>query len=176
MVAYAAFALGAVPLVALGVMHRAGRPRDAGWWGIAGAFAVSFLADLASLVVGHPLVSQVYPVTQAALIAAVLLPSRPLVESVIALFLCAAAGSIVVRQAAGLDVLLHTIAWGGIALIAYDQLPKGALRSALVYGFGLGVVAWWAFVAVPGWWTWGAFQLTRVFAVGGFTLAAWRAR
>ena len=171
-----AHALGIVPLLWLAVLHATGQKRDAGWWWIAGALSVSFIADTASHWVPHPLVSQVYPVTQAALIAAVLLPSRPLVESVIALFLCAAAGSIVVRQAAGLDVLLHTIAWGGIALIAYDQLPKGALRSALVYGFGLGVVAWWAFVAVPGWWTWGAFQLTRVFAVGGFTLAAWRSR
>ena len=171
LVGEAAHALGLVPIVAVAVQWLRGVKLDPAAFWMALAFAVSFVADCFP----HRYASQVYPVTQAAIFAAVLLPSHKGVERLVALILCAAAISILARNAAGLDVMLHVISWGAISALAWMQMPNGVLRTCLTLGFGLGAIAWVGFVAYPTFGWWGAYQVTRLIAVGGFVYAV-RAR
>jgi hypothetical protein len=164
--------LGIVPLAVMVGLAMRGQRREAGYWLMAGGFAVSFVADFFP----HPAASQLYPITQAALFALVLLPNRPAVEAGIAAVLFAASVSIVARQGVGLDVLLHAVAWGSISALAWTQLPKGHLRNALTCGFGLAVPAWCWFVLARDWPSWVALQGTRVYAVGLFAWAVVRER
>lgn len=167
----AAALLGLIPVAAV----LAGRPRGSAWYWLAAAFAVSFGADMAGSS-GHALVaSQVYPVTQSAIFALVLAPARvavPVIGGIVAV----AAGSAAWRDAAGLDFALHAAAWGSVAVIAWRELTPGALRTALLVGFGGGLVAWAGFVLTPGWWWWLAYQGTRAIAAGWFVVAVWQVR
>lgn len=166
---YLAAAIGAVPLLAVAAL----RPRGSAWWWLAAAFGVSLVADIASLAWGHPLLSQVYPVTQAALFALVLAPVAVAVP-VIGLTLAAAGASVAWREAAGLDFLLHAVAWGSTAALAWRYVLPGALRTALLVGFGGGVLAWAGFVLAPGWLWWALYQSTRALAAGWFVVAVWQ--
>lgn len=165
--------LGLVPALTLLTLRRAGRVVPSAWWWMAWAFAVSFVADAASLVLTHPLVSQTYPVTQAALFLLILLPQAEAV-AVIGGLLAVAAGSLWLRQGEGLDFPLHAVAWGSIAVAAWHVLRPGWLRAALGMGFAALVVAWAGYVAVPGWWTWGGFQMVRAMQAAAFAVAAWQ--
>jgi hypothetical protein len=162
-----AHGLGAVPLAWLALLAVRGYRVDAAWWWMAVAFGVSFAADVASLVVGHPLVSQTYPVLQGAVFTLALVPSRYAVR-VIAAFFVAAAVSVTIRHAAGLDVLLHVVSWGFVAAFAVNRVP------ALAWGFAALCVAWLAYVAWPGWWTWGAMQAVRGVTACAWGVSAWR--
>lgn len=164
-------ALGLVPLVALALLRARGHRRDAAWWWMAVAFAVSFVADAVTLVAPHRYVAQVYPFLQAGILLAVLLPRR-WVEVAGALLLAAAAVSITGRSGGGHDVLLRTVAFGMVAAVAWVRVPRGTLRTALVVGFGGGAVAWWGYVVAPGWVSWSALQAVRLVAVVGFAKAA----
>ena len=84
----------------------------------------------------------------------------------------AVGASVAWREAAGLDIALHAVAWGSTAALAWRYLLPGALRTALLT-FGFGVVAWGGFVLEPGWAWWLAYQATRVLAAGWFTVAVW---
>ena len=162
-------ALGLVPLAWV-AWHR---PRRASWWWMAVAFAVSFAADLATLYWPHRYVSQVYPVLQAGLFVAILLP-RKYAEWVIAVVLVAASVSIVGRDAAGLDVLLRMVAFGSVAGASY-WLPAGPLRTALLVYFAGGALAWLGYVLAPGWTTYAGLQAARVVGIGCWCYAARRA-
>lgn len=168
---YLALAFGLVPLLAVALL----RPKGSAWWWLAVAFGVSFVADLASLWWGHPLISQTYPVLQAGLFALVIAP-RPVAIGTIGLVAVASAVSLGLRIAEGLDFMLHAVAWGSTAILARRYLIPGALRTALLLGFGGGVVAWTGFVIDPGWFWWLALQTTRALAAGWFCVAVWQAR
>lgn len=165
----AASSVGAVPLLAV----LASRPRGSAWWWLAAAFAVSLVADVAALAFGHPLLSQVYPVAQSGLFALVLAPTAVAVP-VVGVVLAAAGISVAWREAAGLDFLLHAVAWGSTAALAWHYLMPSAIRTALLVGFGGGVVAWTGFVLDPGWTWWLVYQSTRVLAAGWFAVAVWQ--
>jgi len=162
-----AHAVGAVPLLWLAWLAGRGYRVDAAWWWMAVAFAVSLVADAASLVVGHPIVSQTYPLLQGAVFTLALVPSRYAVR-VIGAFFVAAAVSVSLRHAAGLDVLLHVVSWGAVAAFAVNRVP------ALAWGFAALCVAWLGYVAWPGWWSWGAMQGVRVVTACAWSVAAWR--
>ena len=167
---YAAAFVGLVPFLA--VLAR--RPKGSAWWWLAAAFGVSFVADMGALALGHPLLSQVYPVAQSGIFALVLAPASVAVP-VIGLALAAAGASVTWRDAAGLDFLLHAVAWGSTAVLAWRYVMPGALRTALLVGFGGGLVAWAGFVLEPGWFWWLAYQVTRALAAGWFAVAVWQA-
>ena len=165
-----ATALGLVPLLAVAVR----RPKGSAWWWLAAAFGVSFVADVGALALGHGLTSQVYPVAQSGIFALVLAPASVAVP-VIGLALAAAGASITWREAAGLDFLLHAVAWGSTAVLAYRYVIPGALRTSLLVGFGGGLGAWAGFVLESGWFWWLSYQVTRALAAGWFCAAVWQA-
>jgi hypothetical protein len=136
-------ALGAVPLLWLAWLRTKGKRREAGYWWIALAFAVSFVADAVTLVAPHRYVAQVYPLLQAGIVMTVLLPRR-WAEVAIALSIAAAAASVSARDGAGHDVLLRVVAFGTVAGVSLWRLRPGALHSALVTYFGVGALAWCA--------------------------------
>ena len=138
------------------------------------AFGVSFLADVAAKVVGPAFPSQVYPVLQAGLFALALLPRRA-VSWVMVAVLAAASTSIMARGAEGLDILLRVVAWGSVAGIGWFA-KDAALRASLLIAFGLGCLAWLAYVYAPGWWTWGFLQTCRAVGTGWFVVAVVRAK
>lgn len=162
-------ALGLLPLAWLVVTKRGA---GAAWWWMAGAFAVSFVADVLTLVYDHRLVSQVYPVLQAGLFAAILLP-RKYAEWTIAVILVAASASIAGRNADGFDVLMRVIAFGSVAGVAW-MLPQSALRTSLLVYFAGGAVAWCGYVLAPGWTSWGLLQMARAVGIGCWCYAAKR--
>lgn len=163
-------ALGLIPLAVVALR----RPKGSAWWYLAGAFAVSFVADMAGRFGYGFIGSQTYPVLQVGIIALVIAP-RPVAIGAIGLIALASAVSLGYRDAKGLDYLLHAVAWGSTALLAYRYLMPGALRTALLVGFGGGLVAWTGFVIDPGWFYWFALQTTRALAAGWFCVAAWQA-
>mgnify|MGYP001559136752 CR=1 FL=1 len=168
-----AHAVGAVPIAVLVALRVRGVRRASAWWILAAAFAVSFVADSLAHWVSPPLISQVYPVTQAGLFALVLAPASVAVP-VIGLTIAAAGASVTWRDAAGLDFLLHAVAWGSTAVLAWRYLLAGPLRTSLLVGFGGGLVAWLGFASDPGFMWWGALQTCRALAAGWFAVAVWQ--
>lgn len=158
--------LGLLPLVLVAAFRA---PR-AYWW-LALAFGVSFLADTASHFISPFWVSRVYVVSQSALVAAVFLDRADALWTLAALVVLGLLG--VFLQPSGPEVFTHTCAWGVAALIAYEMAPQPLRRSLLVY-FGWGLVAWVAYVWVPGWTSWGAYQMTRLVGILLFGLACWK--
>lgn len=169
-IGYALTTLGLVPLLALAWLHWRGERRGAMWWWLASAFGVSFLADVASLVWGHPLISQAYPLLQAGIFTAVLVP-RAWTTGIVGLFAVASAVSLVTRRGEGLDLLLHVVGWLTVSVVAWARVPDGWLRVTLALGFLSLAWAWCAFVAWPGFGTWGAMQAVRVAMAVGFVVA-----
>lgn len=144
---------------------------DRAYWIIALAFGVSFIADTVSM--HEPslawLISLVYPVSQAALIAAVLLPRRDTITFVCALVVSGLV-SVALRGTQGPDVLLRTVAWLGLAFLVMDRWALGRLRTALVVYFGVGWMAWLLraiYLTVP-WW-----YVTQSVRLAGILLFCW---
>lgn len=144
MLSWLAFALGAVPLAFLLTLHFRGEWRERAWWLMALGFAVSFVADALSLVVGHGVTSQVYLLSQGAVFA-VALATRDVAVSFVAILAASAGASIALRHGNGLDVVLHTVAWGGVAGLGW--LRNDAVGRVLAWGFAGLVLAWWGYVA-----------------------------
>lgn len=166
MPALAAHFLGLVPLLLVAAFRA---PR-AYWW-LAGAFGVSFLADSVARYSDPFWVSRVYPVSQAALVAAVFLSRSEALWTLGALVVLGLLG--VFLEPAGPELFTHTCAWGLAALLAYEVAPEPLRRSLLVY-FGWGTLAWFAYVAVPGYPSWLAYQGTRLVGIGLFGYACWK--
>jgi hypothetical protein len=169
---YVAYAVGAAPLAWLVMLAMRGERRDAAWWWLAGAFFVSFVADSVALAGVEPwLMSLVYPVSQAAIVGAVLLEREDA-----ALFVCGlvTVGIVAVlwRGVGTPDVLVHTVAWASIGVIAFDRDALGRLRLALVVAFGFGWMAWLGYTLSPGYLTWLCYQGVRALGIGTFCWAA----
>jgi len=163
--------LGLVPLVwVAGRSVWARHLPNAGHWWLALAFGVSWLADTAAHWVDPWLVGLVYPVTQAAIIGAVLLPRREagiFAAALVAVGIAAAGG----ERVQGPDVLLRTVAWAGLAGIVWPRRNLGPLRTALLLAFGTGWLAWLGYAMWPGWTSWGLYQGTRALGAGWFCWA-----
>jgi hypothetical protein len=163
--------MGLVPLVWVVALRFRGRAIGAAWYWLAAAFAVSWLADTAALIVDPDLVGNLYPITQAALIGAVLLDRLEAAQFVVALVFVGV-GSVLWHGVAGPDVLLRTVAWGAVTLIVWRLPLPGRLRASLLVTFGLGWACWMAYAANPGWPSWSVYQTTRLVGTALFCLAA----
>jgi len=128
-------------------------------------FAVSWVADLAAHWVNPSIVSASYPLTQGAIIGALLLSRREAMLLVGVLMVAGLAASL----ADGF--LLRTVAWGSVVGIAY-QRTTGRLQVALVTGFSLMWAGWLGYLLHPDWGTWGIYQCARLLAVGLFCWAS----
>lgn len=159
-----------IPLLFLLWLHRQGEKRGQEWWWLAFAFLVSWLADTAAHWLDPDLVGNLYPVSQAAIIGAVLLFRREAF-----LFLAVLVGTallVVWPGASGIDVFLRTVAWGAVVALVYDYHALGRLRTSLLVYFGAGLLAWWGYALWPGWPSWLAYQGTRL---SGLLLFCWAA-
>jgi hypothetical protein len=162
-----------LPLVWLSILSFRGRHQDAAYWWIAAAFAVSWLADTAAHFTNPWAVSLVYPVTQTAVIGAVLLPRRS-VLTLILILVASALVTVMLRgdQVPGPDVFFHTIAWGAVCWLVADKWYTGRIRTCLLVYFGLGWVGWMIhteWLIVP---TWFVFQSARL---AGLCIFCWAA-
>jgi hypothetical protein len=159
--------MGLVPLLWLVALHTRGRRQDVALWWLAGAFAVSWVADTAALWVDPWLVSLVYPLSQVAIVGAVFLLRADAITLIAALLTVGLAAAIVNGKP---DVLLHTAAWGAAAGIVADRWELGRLRTALLVYFALGWLCWIGYAIWPGWWSWGLLQASRA---AGIALFCW---
>ena len=159
--------MGLLPLLWLFALRGGGWNPDKISWGIAIAFAISWLADTAAHWIDPWLVSLVYPVLQAGLIAAMLRPAR---EVKMFLVMLAIAGIVATlnTRVRGPDVLLHTVAWLGIAVMVLRQRDR---RWMPLLGFVGMWVCWLLYRGSPGWLSWGLFQSARAATMGGFCWA-----
>lgn len=158
--------IGIVPLVWLILSRRLYDP--SAWW-IALAFGVSWVTDMAARWVDPWVLSVVYPVSQGALLALATLPRRR-ADHFIALLCVAGVASILWHGATGPDLLLRTVAWGGIAGVVWPRRDMGRMRLAILVAFGGGLLAWYGYAAAPGWASWIAYQAVRL---AGVLLFSW---
>lgn len=138
---------------------------DAAWWWLAVAFAVSWIADTAAdaLPRSHGWIpSLLYPVTQTALVGAVLLPRRR-AWMLLGLLLGVAGASLAWRAYQGPDVVLRSVAWLAVVwiVVTRPELPRRLGMALLVY-FGVGLVAWLAHAEWVTLATWYPYQATRL--------------
>lgn len=140
------------------------------WWWLAGAFAVSWIADTMAHF-GNPWVpAAVYPMSQAAMVGSVFLNRRDAMLLVSALAVVGIVG-VLGEGVTGPTVLLQTVASLSVCGIVWT-LPVPRLRVTLLTAFGLGWLAWIGYVLNPGWATWIVFQGVRAASLGLFCWAS----
>jgi hypothetical protein len=144
------------------------RERRVLWWWIAGAFAISWLADAATLV-GYPtwVPASIYPVGQAGLLA-VVLAQRP--APWLGLLMVAGIVGVYWEGVTGPTLILDTIAAGVVVRVAWS-LTYVPLRLTLLMAFWVGGIAWIGYVLWPGWTSWGLYQGIRAASLGMFCWA-----
>jgi len=155
-VANACYALGLVPVAWLVALWSGGRQFSAAWWWLAAAYGISFAADTVAHWVNPWLVSAVYPITQAAFVAGVLLTRRNLYR-----FLGVMAVAAIIGTGLNSSIPLRTVAWGTVAGLVWQRPDLGRLRVALLVTFGFGWLAWLWQATAPGWPSWGTLQSVR---------------
>lgn len=139
------------------------------WWWLAGAFAVSWIADFAAHYTNPWLPAAVYPISQVGIIATVFLARRD-AALLVAILAGIGVGAIWWQGVRGPDVLLQVVASASVVGIAW-QLPMQRLRLVLLVAFGGGAIAWLVYVIAPGWATWGLYQAVRASSLGLFCWA-----
>lgn len=160
-----------IPFAVLVWRGAAGHKHEVGWWWLAVAFLVSWLADTAAHYVHPNVLSLAYPITQCALVGMVLLPKREAVRFL--LLLCVTGMLAAVANNGGPDLILRTVAFGMTAGIV-AAFTTGLLRVSLLAYFGGGLALWWVFVLAPSYESWLAYQATRVVGITLFCVAASR--
>lgn len=163
--------IGLIPLICLATLWWNGEQRDAAYWWLAVAFGVSWLADMAALVIDPFTVSLVYPISQTGLIAAVFLSKRGARILVLGLLGIGAVAAMI-HEPGKPDFLLHACAWAMIVAMVEDINALPTIRAALLIYFGLGLLAWASYVIIPGWTSWLFFQSCRAVGLGIFCYAA----
>lgn len=171
MVYLVAITLNLLPLAGLSLRSARGRAVAPAWWWMGAGFAVSWLADVGGYLVGTRAVSTIYPVGQALCFLVALVP-RPLPAMLVVVGAGVLAVFLRVRWHLDYDVLLHTVACGSIVAAALQA--KAPVLPALAIGFGLWLLAWWAFVVYRSPNAYSAYQLCRCAGVGLFLCAALR--
>lgn len=168
---------GLVPLAALAVLWVRDRPRPPALWGIAGAFAVSWVADtLAHWMPPGWAVSAVYPVAQFGILYLVLAPPT------LALACTVATGAVAIWAIdagtySGPDALIRIV--GALFILSLSTGSRPPIRRALFVYFGLGAVCWAPLVFLPGespafLFCWLAYQSCRMLGLGLLTWTLWR--
>lgn len=164
-----------IPLTWLVLLHRDGQKRGAAWWWLAAAFTVSWVADAIARELPPDerwVVSLVYVVSQAALIGAVFLDRLDALRFTLVLGMVGVADVLLFGRAvlAGPDILLRTVAWGSVAGLAWQTPAR--VRASLLVTFGLGLVCWLAYTAVPGWTTYLTYKAAWTTGLVVFCAAA----
>lgn len=139
------------PLALLLYLHQRGESRNIAYWWIAGAYAVSWVADWLADLLPVQIPSLVYPIVQSAIVGAVLLSAPD--GRVFVWALCGLA-LVAIGFLPDLDVLLRTVAWLVISVAAWRAQTIGLTRAALLVTFGAGLIGWYAFLilqSVPSW-------------------------
>lgn len=163
--------MGLAPLVWLALLRVRGRSIGVEWYWLAGVFAVSWLADTAAHWGNSWLVGLAYPVSQAAIVGLVLLSRREGLTLIITLVIVGVV-DVLWFGIESPDILLRTVAWGAISVIAYRFHQLGRLRASLLAAFYFGLLAWIAYVIWPGWTSWSLYQSTRLLGILLFCWAA----
>jgi hypothetical protein len=167
------FWMGLLPIAWLSIRRARGQRSAAVWWWVAGAFGISWIADLIAQFLPTQdrwAVSLVYPVSQTAIIGAVLLPRR----IAQALLGCLAVLAIIAALTQGIgtpDLMLRAVAW--LSIVATVWLTSNIpirLQACLLVSFGLGLAAWMALIRWGSVQTWYAYQETRL---AGLLLFCW---
>lgn len=177
--------MGLLPLAWLVGLRAAKQQRGAAWWWLAGALGVSWLADTAATWVNADLVGNLYPISQSALVGAVLLDREDAKRLVIVL---GAVGVVAVtwRGPLGVDVLLSTVANGAAAGIAWKYRAIGRVRLSLLIYFGGAGLVWLVYGARIGYCAklipclydpatinlWMFYQAVRALGIGAFCWAS----
>lgn len=164
----AAWWVALLPVLVLVSLHQSGRPREAVYWWVGVAFAVSWVADALAHVVDSHITSLVYPLVQSAIIGAVLLRQRDALELVL---VAVGAGLLAVCSLPSYDVLLRTVAWAPIAYLAWHRPERDLAGFSLVISFGLGLVFWYGYNVAPSFDSWAAYQFVRAVGLLAFGAA-----
>lgn len=160
-----------VPLLWLAWLHWRGRDPGLAFWWLAGAFAVSWLADTAAHFANPWVVSKVYPVSQAAIVGMVFLSRRDAMLLIVVLALVGILDVLWIGIG-DFDILLRTVAWLSVVGIVWPLRQLGRLRTSLLVYFGLGLAMWWGYAIWPGWTSWLGYQGVRAIGILWFCLAA----
>lgn len=173
---YACTALGVVPLVWLSALYRGGRRFPSMWWWVAGAYGVSFPADLWALAGWSDpwAVSTTYPVSAAGVVGMVLLTGQDSFRFLGVLVVMVALAALF-PPAEG-TVPVRVVAWGAVAVLAFRRPDLGRLRYALLTTFGLGLLSWWCYVRWGSLGTWSVNQGVRAIGTALFCWAALQPR
>jgi len=164
-----------IPLAWLTLREAMGRPSDRGYWVLAIAFAVSWVADSGAHWADPAVMSSTYVGLQASLIGMALLIRKEAALMVLALTMTGVVAVIVQHaQHQQLDVLFHTVAWLAVCGIVVDRWMLGRVRTALLTAFGLQWLCWLVLVAVRTYPAGYAFHGARVLGYGLFCWAAYR--
>lgn len=155
-----------VPLLWLATWKR---DLGAAWWWIAGAFAVSWIADTAALWASPWVVGVLYPVSQSAIIGAVFLSRRDAVR-LVGIVVGIGVIDVLWHGTTGPDILLRTVAWLSVVGIVYPLRQLERLRICLLVAFGLGWACWMGYTINPGWTSWLLYQSVRL---AGILLFCW---
>lgn len=151
-----------LPLLWLGVLAYYGQRRSALWWTFALILGLSWIADTAAHWIDPWLVSRTYPLLQAVILGAVLLPADRLWRLLVVL----GATGLIAASTTGPDILTHTVAWTSMLVILWPTRdPMGRAFALIVLGNWLG---WLGYTIAPGWGTWGLYQGLRAFGLGVF--------
>lgn len=172
--AYTFYGLELLPLVWLAALWSGGHRLPASWWWLAVALAVSFVADTVALMLA-PLdrwtVSAFYPITQAGLVSYVLLPTPRARRFIAALVVV----GILAALAPSRTLPTRTVAWLGVAGLAWRTPLPPRLRLALGWLFGLGWVSWLGVEIWPGILpSWLTYKIVWTVGLGVFCWAALR--
>jgi hypothetical protein len=161
--------MGLIPLLWLTLLKSQGHQRSGIWWGLAIVFAVSVAANTAAHFLDAWAISAVYPLVQAIVLGAVVLPLAAAWRWA-ALVLGAGLGAWSVRGMAHPEIFVHTVAWVGMLLIV-SRYP-GSFRHVVVSAFGLGWVAWIIFtLARESLTAWAFYQGVQMANLGAFCWA-----
>lgn len=175
-IAEIAHQMSLIPLIWLVVLTIHGKVCDLAWWWIAVAFSVSWFADTIAHVVPqshNAWIGIVYPVSQTAIIGAVLLRHRRQKVALLGVLLGASTVAILWCGVEDPDLVLRSVAWLAVVAIMWAEkaLPF-RLRLCLVIYFGFGLVTWLIhlrWLIVP---TWYPYQIVRLIGLLVFCWAA----
>ncbi len=156
-----------LPLAWLCVLHVRGKTRDRGYWLIAVAFGMSFLADTAAHWIDWTVVSVTYLGAQAGIVGMVLLTRWQAAWFVVLLTITGFV-ALALHPTRKLDVLQHSVAWLGICAVALNRWEIGNVRTALWVVWIWYVIAWPSF---PAGYT---VQSVRLVGLLSFSGAIWR--
>lgn len=162
-----------VPLLWLIVLAYYGQPRSAAAWGLGMVLGISWVADTAAHWMDPWLVSAIYPLAQAVLLAVVLLPYAAAWRFA-GTVLAVGALALVSRGVERPDWIIHTVSWVGMGLIVWRS--RGRLRLAVLSSFGLGWLGYLGYAFAPSFPTWGMYQGIRALGLGVFCWATAPAR